>query len=270
MSGPQAPVADPASWRRVVMPAEHGGWAFLGEPILLGLLVAPTWAGVLVALAAIAGFLARQPLKLFLGDRRRGRHYPRTAAAERAFAAVAVAGALALAGALLLARGAVLVPLGLAAPIAALALAADLSQRSRELAAEIAGALALAAVAAAIPLAAGHALAPALGLWGMLAARVATSVPFVRARLRLDRGQPAPVAAALAAQAAGLVAVGGLVRSGVLGGPALAAMAVLALRAAFGLSPWRPRMSIPRFGVTEVVFGLIVVALTGVGAHLGR
>jgi hypothetical protein len=253
-----------------VVPTEHGSWAFLGEPLLLGLLVAPSGPGALVGVAAVTAFLARQPLRLFLGDRRRGRRYPRTAAAERAFAVLAVVAAAALAAGLALARGPALGALGLGAPLAALALAFDLSLRSRAVAAEVAGAVALGATAAAVPLAAGHAVAASYGLWGVVAIRVVTSVLFVRARLRLDRGEPAPVAVSRIAQAAGLAAAWALAVRGLIPGLAAWGVAALALRAVYGLSPWRPRMSIPRFGATEVAFGLLLVALTAAGARSGR
>jgi hypothetical protein len=64
--------------RPIALPVEHGGWAFLGAPILLGLWVAPSITGVWLGLAALGAFLSRQPLKLTLGDRRRGKRYPRT------------------------------------------------------------------------------------------------------------------------------------------------------------------------------------------------
>jgi len=55
----------------------------LGAPILLGLWVAPSVAGAWLSLAALAAFLTRQPLKLALGDRRRGKRFPRTIWADR-------------------------------------------------------------------------------------------------------------------------------------------------------------------------------------------
>jgi hypothetical protein len=62
--------------RSLVLPTEHGGWGFLFEPILLGLLVAFSWAGVALSAAAICVFLVQQPLKIALRDRLRGKHYP--------------------------------------------------------------------------------------------------------------------------------------------------------------------------------------------------
>src|SRR5215212_11211122 len=64
--------------RPLALPTEHGGWGFLFEPIVLGLAVAPSWSGVLVAIAFIFGFLTRQPLKLALQDALREKWYPRT------------------------------------------------------------------------------------------------------------------------------------------------------------------------------------------------
>lgn len=51
-------------------PKEHGAYAILGIPIVTALVVArPTLAGVCVALAAFAGFLAHEPLLVSLGHR---------------------------------------------------------------------------------------------------------------------------------------------------------------------------------------------------------
>ncbi len=69
--------------RPIALPVEHGGWGFLGAPIVLGLWVAPSVAGFWLSLAALGVFLTRQPLKLALGDRQRGKRYPRTVWAER-------------------------------------------------------------------------------------------------------------------------------------------------------------------------------------------
>src|SRR5512136_2263107 len=63
--------------KAVALPAEHGGWGFLAEPVILGLVLAPSAAGVCLALAALAAFLARHPLRLLLLDRRKGTRYPR-------------------------------------------------------------------------------------------------------------------------------------------------------------------------------------------------
>ncbi len=58
-------------WKTVALPAEHGGGSFLAEPAILGLALAPSAAGACLALAALAGFLARHPLRLALIDRRK-------------------------------------------------------------------------------------------------------------------------------------------------------------------------------------------------------
>ena len=88
------PPAKPrAAWRSVAIPDEHGGWGLTAEPVLLGLLVAPSWPGVLLAVAAFVAFMVRSPLKVVLVDRWRRRRLPRTRLAAR-IAAVELAGLL--------------------------------------------------------------------------------------------------------------------------------------------------------------------------------
>jgi len=251
--------------RQVLVPAEHGGWAFLAEPILLGLLIAPSWAGALMAAAATAAFLARRPLRIAVSDRQSARRYPRTTMAWRSFAGMALLAAAALAWAVVLARGPLLLAVGLAAPIAAVALAFDLGRRPREAVAELAAALALGASSAGIALAAGWSLAPAFTLWGIAAARSLPTVLFVRSRVRLDRGVPAGIAAPIAAHTVAVAAAAWLAWRGLAPWAAIWAMALLLARAALGLSRWRPRWTTKQLGLSEVALGLLTVAIVAAG-----
>ncbi len=54
--------------RHIAIPTEHGSWVFLFSPLLIGLLLAPKFqlaSGVLI-LAALAGFMIRQPVTVMV------------------------------------------------------------------------------------------------------------------------------------------------------------------------------------------------------------
>jgi hypothetical protein len=60
----------PASPAANLKPKEHGAYAILGIPLLTSLLIAgPTWIGLCVAAASVAGFLAHEPVLIALGHR---------------------------------------------------------------------------------------------------------------------------------------------------------------------------------------------------------
>jgi hypothetical protein len=61
------------AWRSVAIPSEHGGWGLTLEPVLLGLLIAPSVGGLALGIAAFGAFLVRTPLKLVFVDRRHPR-----------------------------------------------------------------------------------------------------------------------------------------------------------------------------------------------------
>jgi hypothetical protein len=255
--------------RLVALPAEHGGWGFVLEPVLLGSLVAWSPAALPLGLAALAIFLIHQPLKLALSDRRGGKRYPRTVWAERfvlLYGAVAGAGALL---ALLTARAPFWVPIVLAVPFALLQAYYDTLRQSRQAVAELAGAVALGAAAPAIALAGGWPLLPALGLWAVLAIRSVTSILYVRARLRLERHEAIRQAPVLWVQLGGLLMVLAPAAFGVVSWLAVVAVAVLAARAGWGLSPWRRPARAPIVGMQEIGFGLLTVLLVAWGAALG-
>ncbi len=260
-----APPSAAVPLKAVALPAEHGGWGLLAEPLVLGLVLAPTPAGGCLAFAALFAFLARQPLRLALIDRRKGARYPRTALAERVFAAFVGAAALLLALAFATARAPFWTALAVAAPFALAALAHDALGRGREALGEVAGAAALSASTAAIALAGGVAPAIAFAASTLLALRALTSVLYVRARIRLDRGLAAGPRTALAAHGAALLAAVVLAGAGAAPWLGVVAFGVLLARAAHGLSRWRPAIRPQRLGFQELAYGVVTLGLLAAG-----
>lgn len=252
------------TWRSVAVPTEHGGWGLTAEPVVLGLVLGWSAAGVAIGAAAFVAFLVRTPLKLALVDRRRGRDLARTRLARRVVAVESV---------VLLGLGAVawssagwtwLVPVGLALPLVGVELWFDVRSRSRRLVPELCGAVGIAAVAPAILLADGRSGAFAIAAWMILAGRSVASVPFVRAEVgRLHRAvvRLGPIVALQfvgAAVAATAVAVEPAWWAGAV---AVAVVAVLQLR-------WLRSSSVPAakvLGMRQLALGAGVVAAAAAG-----
>jgi YwiC-like protein len=255
----------PVSLRTVALPVEHGGWGMLAEPLLIGLVLAPTLAGLGMALAALGAFLLRHPLKIALADWRRGTRAPRTGVAIRVAALYGALAAGGLALAVWRAPAIAWLPVAAAAPLGLLQLWYDARLQGRQLLPELLGGIALGAGASALMLAGGWAMAPALAMWALLAARTAASVVYVRARLRIDRGQGAARWPGLVLHAGGLVLAAVLAWRGWGPALALAAFAVLLARAAHGLSGWHRRVRPQTVGFTELGYGALFAALLAVG-----
>lgn len=248
-------------WKPIALPVEHGGWSFLLEPVILGLALAPSSAGSCLAVAALAAFLTRHPLRLVFMDYRKGAHYPRTTHAWRFVFAYAAIAAVALSAALALTPSSFSFALLAAAPLAVIALALDLFGRGREAVAEITGSVALGASATAIVLAGNGAAEVAWMSWLLQSLRAVTAILYVRARLRHERSGDASSTLTIAAHVLALVGVMGLAAYGRAPGLAAVAFLGLLLRAVLGLK--RPAQGIrPQvIGVEEVVWGLATLGL---------
>lgn len=250
-----------AQVRSVALPVEHGGWGFLLEPVVAGLIAAPSWAGVAVALAAFGVFLLHQPLKVATKDLRKGRRYARTGLALRVATIYAVVAGVAFLAALARAAGPFYIPLLAAVPLALVQLACEARNRGRDLLPEAAGALALGASAPAILLAGGLPTSSAGLLWLLLALRTVPALMYVRARLRGQREArnlhtPALLAHVAALAVALLLTVGGHVSAA-----ALAASALMLVRAVHGLWLAGPQVRAKDVGIQEMLYGLAYAVL---------
>jgi hypothetical protein len=258
-SNPRPPRDERPALRPLAFPSEHGGWGFLLEPIALALIVVPSVAGGAVAVAAVAGFLARHPLRLVLSDMVRRRRYPRTALCARLAIAYAAASVGALVLATHLAGPRALLPLALASPLAAFHFFHDIRKRGRALAPEMAGVAAMGAIAASIALAAQQSMALAATLWGLAMLRSIPAVMFVRAALGKDRPAGAIVLQVSAVGISIALWLRGLV-------PMAAVVAMCGLLARAVLSGSRAD-SARRVGIRELAYGAAATLLVGIGYH---
>ena len=252
-----------AGWRSVAIPSEHGGWGLTLEPVLLGLVVAWSGAGVALAVAAFTAFLVRTPGKLVAVDLRRKRWLDRSRLALEIATVELVVLVAAVGAAVLLAGWSWLVPVVVAAPLVAVEMSFEIRSRARRLVPELCGAIAVAAVSGSIVLAAGRDDDLAAGVWLVLAARAAGAIPFVRVQiLRLRRGA-GPVWQSDLAQ--GCAVVLGVVAVLVDRRLLAALAAIVALAAAQCV--WVRRAPIPakQLGLRQMAMGLVLVAVAAVG-----
>ena len=246
---------------KVALPAEHGGWSLTLEPVLLGVLVAPSTAGFALGAAALLAFLARTPLKLALVDRRRGRWMARSALAARvaSLEVMMLVGAATIA--VLATDHAFWWPLAVAAPLIAVELSYDIRSHGRRFIPELAGAVAMGSVAGAVALAGGASDGEALALWLALAARSVAAIPFVRVQLRRAKHQANRISLS---DLAHVVAMGIAVLAwqvGELPGAAVVAIGILVLVESIALRRPPPKAAI--IGAEQVILGLLVVLTTG-------
>lgn len=255
--------------KSVALPSEHGGWGFLLEPVVLGVLVAGSWAGFLLGLSALGVFLVHQPLKLALKDyRRSGRRPPRAIWALRFSIAYGLLALLPF-GALLLTQPLdFLLPIALAVPFALVQLGYDARNQSRQLVPELCGALALAMVSPAIVILGGWTFSAGMVLWLILGARAISAILYVRTRITLERGKTASPAAAWAAHGAALLLSVGLWFSEVSHALTVSAFVILAGRAFVGLSRYRKPRPVKVIGMQELAYGLLTVCLVAAGYAL--
>lgn len=231
--------------RPLAIPNEHGGWGFLFEPIVLAAIAAPSLAGALVAVAAIAVFLARHPLKLAVGDLVRGRRYPRTAACGEIAAAYLIVALIAISFVGLRP----LLPLAIAVPFGLVHLLGG-----RAALPELSGAIAMGGVAASMALASSMPLAFAAALWLLALCRSLPAILYVRTLL--GRGRGAIVAHVVAIVVALLLWRASLAPF----------VAVLALVALLGRALVPPSKPVPKkIGVAELFWGGGTTIVTGLG-----
>jgi len=248
--------------RPIALPTEHGGWGFLLEPLVLAMIVAPSWCGALLCAASICGFLTRQPLKLAMQDLLRGRMYPRTrwcaifATSYAAGAAVAVSAAIAFGG------WRIAIPFAIVAPLAIVNIVCDARNKSRAILPEITGPIAMASSAAAIAIAGGERMPVAFALMALIVLRGIPSIFYVRTLIARAHRQIASPIMPVVLHVVALIAALLLWRIELAPFAASIVLTLLLARAAYGLQHDVPPAK--TIGWREVAWGATFVFFTGI------
>lgn len=258
-----ASVSERPLWRAVAVPSEHGGWGLTLEPVLLGLLIAPSMVGAMLGVGAFVAFLLRTPLKLIVIDVRRKRWLNRSQLATK-FAIGELLVLAAIASAALWAAGwSWLLPVVIAAPLVGVEFWFDVRSRGRQLVPELCGSVGIASVVSVIVLASGNSFGLAIGAWLVLSARSAGAIPFIRVQIARLRGTSESTQSSDAAQAVALamgvaaVIIDRQMSAGFIG---LFALALLQLA-------WVRQTPLPakKLGLRQMVLGVGLVAVTVAG-----
>jgi hypothetical protein len=223
------------------------------EPLVLGMLVAPSLGGLALGTATVAAFFARRPLKTVFGPDTARRGTLAAAAVLSLCAGTGLAEAAAIGGV------AALRPLLLCAPFLALFLYADWRGDPRAARSELAGSAAFAVLPAALSCQAGWPLRSALALAAVMAARSIPTVVAVRAAVRIRKNQPASRLAPAAASIAGLLLLAALAARSLAPWPVAGLACLLAARSVFIVAPREVPLSPRRLGSLEVVVGMLYV-----------
>jgi hypothetical protein len=160
-----------------------------------------------------------------------------------------------------------LVPIGVAAPLFAVELWFDARSRGRRLTPELAGAVGMSSVVAAIVVAGGGAWALAVAAWLLLAARSSGAIPFIRIQIARPHQRPSGPRVSDRFQLLALV----LAASAWIVEPDVVAGSVL-VAAVAGLHVWWVRRSpVPPakvLGLRQAALGAALVIVTALGVHL--
>jgi hypothetical protein len=254
------------STSRIILPTEHGSWSFLFEPIVVGCALAFSAAAPWIALIAIGAFFARQPLKTAYLARTNPAVSGTATKFVIIFGALAAAGAV---GAIVTADAWVFYPFAVAAPLALQQTVFDLSRKSRNLLAELTGAVAISSSVAAIALAGGLGWPAAVALWAVFVGRFIPSILYVRNRLLLEKGKSFQRLEPIASHVLSLVVIVGLAVIGFASWLTVGMFVFLTVRCIHGLSEYRIKMKAMKIGVWEVIYGTLTVISIIAGYYIG-
>jgi hypothetical protein len=263
VTGAVSSVRERSLWRTVAVPSEHGAWGLTLEPVLLGLVVAPSRAGALLGVAAFLTLLVRTPLKLVVVDARRDRWLDRSRLALR----FAVGELVVLVGLGVVAVWAAgwswLVPVGVAVPLVGVELWFDVRSRGRRLIPELCGSVGIASVAAALVVAGGRSAGLAIGTWLVLSARAAGAIPFVRVQIARLHRRRASIRSSDGMQAVAIAVGAVAVLIDRRMAAAFAGLVVLAVLHVVWVR--RPPIAAKVLGMRQMMLGVGLVAVTAAG-----
>ncbi len=251
--------------KNIMLPSEHGGWSLVLEPVVLGLLVAYSFLGLLLGLSFFFLFLLRHPLRTVIGDLKKNRKFPRTNVAGIISIIYFLLSASFFMYAIILSGKNLIFPMLFALPFFLTYILIDIIIQKRSLLSELSGPVALGSVSASIALADGWSLLPALGLWMIIIFRILPSIIYIRARLELERGNKINRMPALTLHLAVIILALILIQYQMIPMLVIPALLILFIRSYIGLSDFRKPTYVQKIGYMEIAYGAMTIFIVAAG-----
>lgn len=252
------------NFKSIALPAEHGGWSLILEPLVLGLILTPTWVGFSLGIAMMAVFLVHQPAKILLKAFSTGKSSERSRYASYFLLGYTLIGGLFAIPALLQSTVNFWLTIGLIIPFALTQITYDFRNESRSQIAEVTGATALSGTVALLVIIGDWQLQIALLLWFVIALRAVTSILYVRTFFRKQRNQPRSIRGNYLIHLIAVLLVTLLAFQGMLPYLTVIPFIILFTRAVQGLES-DAIVKAQVIGIREVVFGIVTVAFIAMG-----
>jgi hypothetical protein len=246
--------------KAAAFPKEHGSYGFTLEPLALALIIGYSTAGLYLAIGTFLAFLAHQPIRLLLA--------PNTPDKKTAAAFFTVYGSMAL----LLFYGFITsVPLRATLPFASglvlmlFYLWMEYLHLHRRLFIEMVAPAAISLIAVSILLAGGWSMLPAFGVFFLLSARFIPTALYVHYRLQLAKRLPADKGSVALSSGIALILIAWLTSMGIIPILGLSGVAVLTVRALWGISERSRPLSVKQLGIREFIYGIVLILLASIG-----
>ncbi|MGD9488818.1 MAG: YwiC-like family protein [Calditrichaceae bacterium] len=253
--------------RKIALPQEHGSWGYTLEPVFLGLLIVFSFNGLILGIAAMAAFMSRNSLKIWLREKESGKNVIKARYARNFSIFYLLSGLIGFGYVLLIAGQMLLIPMVMIFPLIIVYIIYDTLNQAKSLLPELSGAAAFAMMSSLIAMAGGWIIFDALFLWIISMGRSLTTTLYVRNRLNLRRKEEARIGIQRLAHSAIIIIF--IVLYYIKRIPLLAVIGVvlLAARSETGILPVFRNQLPKSIGIQEFIFGAVYVILAAAGYH---
>jgi YwiC-like protein len=249
------------SLNKGAIPREHGSWGFVIEPLLLSLIVAYTFEGLLLALATFFLFLSNQPIKIVLNKSASKRNRSTGIAVFVFYLLIVIA---LLSFPLFNLSFKLLLPFFAALLIMLLYLFAVLSKLSRNLLVELLPILAMTLVAITIATIDNSFSFNPIIFGLLLISRAVPTVIYINAKVKESRGLPFSILPTHLINILFLLFIIWASLVNLLPILSIFSALLLSIRSVIGFSKFNFTKTIKQIGVVEFIYGSLFVIINGI------
>ncbi len=248
--------------RQIALPTEHGSWGFVLEPLILSLLVAYSFPGLILGFCTFFMFLSHQPLKNIL-KRKKQSSYNKASFIVLGIYSLFIVSLFAIV--FFQVSIDTLIPFGAAVVIMMIYITSLYLKKNRELISELSAPISISLITLSIVLFAEWRLINVLVFFFILLARSIPTTFYVHAKLLMIKKKPAKK---LTSILQGILFTLILLLFSILGySPYLAVFAslLLLIRAYWGLYVSKEKVKVKVFGIWEFIYGGLFVLIVAAG-----